>query len=66
MVLQQRKKNKSKKLTKSIKGRTDTDNADDLVLLPNTPSEAESLLRSYEQASRGTGFYENSEFIRLI
>ena len=48
-----------KKTTKSIQyaaeTMTDADYADDLVLLANTPTQAESLLHSFEQAARGIG-----------
>ena len=36
---------------------TDPDYADDLALLPNTPVQAESLLHSVEQATRGIGLH---------
>ena len=36
---------------------TDTDYADDLALLTNAPSRAESLLHSLEQAVEGVGLY---------
>ena len=35
----------------------DADYIDDLVLLSNTPAQAESLLQSLEQVARGMGFY---------
>ena len=35
--------------------------ANDLVLLLNTPAQAEYLLHSLEQAAKGTGFYMNSD-----
>ena len=38
---------------------TDTDNADDLALIANTPARAESLLHSLEQAAEGIVFYGN-------
>ena len=39
----------------------DADYADDLVLLANTPAQAESLLHSLEQAARGFCLYVNSD-----
>ena len=35
----------------------DTDYADDLMLLANTTAQAESLLQSLEQSTRGIGLY---------
>ena len=40
---------------------TDTDYADDLVLLANTPAQAKSLPYSMELAARGIGLYVNSD-----
>ena len=40
---------------------TDSDYADDLVLLTNTPAQAESLLHCIEQAAWGIGLYMNSD-----
>ena len=39
----------------------DADYADDIVLLTNTPTQAESLLHSLEQAAGGTGLHVNAE-----
>ena len=39
---------------------TDTDNADDIALLSNTPTQAETLLLSLERAAAGIGFYVNA------
>ena len=51
-----RKKTKSRQYpTKTI-----TD-ANDLVLLTNTPAQTKSLLNSLEQAARGIGLYMNSD-----
>ena len=40
---------------------TDANHADDLLLLANTPAQAESLLYSLEQVARGKGRYLNSD-----
>ena len=40
---------------------TDADYADDLILLANTPAQAESLQHSLKQAARGFGLYVNSD-----
>ena len=40
---------------------TDADNADDLALLANTPTQAEFLLHSLEQAARGINLYVNAD-----
>ena len=37
---------------------SDTDNADDIALLPNTPAQAESLLYSLERAAGGIGLHD--------
>ena len=42
---------------------TDADYADDLVLLANTPAQAESLLYSKKQTTKSIGFYVNSDKI---
>ena len=42
------------------KKKTDADSADDLVLLANTPAQAESHLHSLEQAATGLGLYVNT------
>ena len=39
---------------------TDMDYADDIVLLANTPTQAETLLHSLEQAAAGIGFHVNA------
>ena len=39
---------------------TDTDNADDLVLLTNTPAQAKSLLHNLEQAAGGIDLHVNA------
>ena len=39
---------------------TDADNADDIVLLSNTPTQAESMLHSLEQAAGGIGLHVNT------
>ena len=39
---------------------TDADYADDIALLPNTPTHAESLLHRLEQAAGGVGIHLNS------
>ena len=39
---------------------TDADNADDIVLLANTPTQAESLLYRLEQAAGSIGFHVNA------
>ena len=46
----------------------DADYVDDLALLANTPTQAESLLCCLEPAAEGIGFYVNAnktEFMRL-
>ena len=40
---------------------TDMDNADDIVLLANTPTQAESLLYSLEQEAVGIGLHVNTD-----
>ena len=45
----------------SAENMTDADNIDDLVILANTPTEAESLLHSLEQRPRGIGFCVNAD-----
>ena len=40
---------------------TDTDYADDIVLLANTPTQAETLLHSLEQAAAGIGLHVNAD-----
>ena len=44
--------------TQTIK---DTDYADDIALLVNTPAQAKSLLHSLEQAAGGIGLHVNAE-----
>ena len=39
---------------------TDADNADDIVLLTNTPTQAETLLHSLERAAAGEGLHVNA------
>ena len=39
---------------------TDADYADDLALLPNTPTQAESSLHNLEQAAGGIGLNVNA------
>ena len=39
----------------------DADYADDIVLLPNTPTQAESLLHCLERAVGGIGFHVNAD-----
>ena len=38
----------------------DADNADDLVLIANTPTQAKSLRHSREQSAEGTGLHVNA------
>ena len=40
---------------------TDTNYADDLILLANTPAQVEPLLYSLEQASRDIGLYVSKQ-----
>ena len=40
---------------------TDANNADDIVLLANTPTQAKSLLHSLEQATGGIGLHVNAD-----
>ena len=40
---------------------TDTDYADDIVLLANTPAQTESLLQSLERAAGGIGLHVNAD-----
>ena len=42
---------------------TDVDYADDIALLANTPTQAQSLLHSLEGAAGGIGLHVNAEFI---
>ena len=52
-------KERSKKYTEqAIK---DTDYADDIALLANTPAQVESLLHSLERAAAGIGLYVNAD-----
>ena len=44
----------------STKTITDTDYADDIALLANTPNQAETLLHSLEQAATGIGLHANA------
>ena len=44
---------------------TNADNADDLVLLTNTPAQAKSQQHSLEQAARGIGLYVNAGKTKL-
>ena len=59
-------KNNGFKLTKERSRRcpaytiTDADYADDIALLANTPTQAETLLHSLEQAAAGVGLYVNA------
>ena len=39
----------------------DADYVDDIALLANTPTQAESLLHSLEQATEGIDFYVNAD-----
>ena len=39
---------------------TDTDYADDIVLMANTPTQAETLLHSLERAAAGIGLHVNA------
>ena len=39
---------------------TDTDYADDIAILANTPDQAETLLHSFERATAGIGLYVNA------
>ena len=57
---------KSKKQTILCTTITDIDYADDIVLLANTPTQAESLLHSLEQAANDIGFHENAEKTEYI
>ena len=45
---------------------TDADYANDLVLLANTPAQAESLLHSLEQAGGGIGLHMNANKAEFI
>ena len=57
-------KRRSKRyLAKTI---TDADYADDLVLLANTPNQAETLLHSLERAAAGIGLHVNANIIIII
>ena len=44
----------------------DADYADDLVLLTNTPAQAESLLHNLVQAAKGLGLYVNANKTKYI
>ena len=39
---------------------TDTDNADDIVILANTPNQAKTLLHSFERTAAGIGLHVNA------
>ena len=39
----------------------DTDNADDIAFLANSPAQAESLLHSLKRAAGGLGFHVNAD-----
>ena len=52
---------KSKKQAKPHTTITDTDYTDDIVLLINTPAQAESLLCSLEKAAGGIDLYINAD-----
>ena len=60
-------KNNGFKLEKERKRRypahtiTDTDYADDIALLANTPAQAETMLHSLEQAAGGIGLHANAD-----
>ena len=43
-----------------VKTITDTDYADDIAILGNTPNQAETLLHSLEQAAAGIGLHVNA------
>ena len=45
---------------------TDADEADDLVLFPNTPAQVESLLHRLEQAARDISLYESKDKTEFI
>ena len=45
---------------------TDADYADDIALLVNKPTQAESLLHSLERAAGGIGFYVNADKTEYI
>ena len=50
----------------SCKSITETDDADDLAFLANTPTQAESLLHSLEQTARGIGLHMNTNKTRVL
>ena len=45
---------------------TDADYVDDIALMVNTPTQAESLLRSLEQEEGGIGLYGNADKIKYM
>ena len=45
---------------------TDTDYADDITLLANTPAQAKTLLHSLEQAAAGIGLHVNAQKTEYI
>ena len=51
---------KEKKQKVPRKTNTDTDYADDIAILANTPNQAETLLHSLEQATAGIGLHVNA------
>ena len=56
---------KAKKQTISYRN-YDANYADDLVLLANTPAQAESLLYCLEPPARGIGLYINSDKTEFV
>ena len=45
---------------------TDVDYADDIVLLANTPTQAENMLHSLEQAAAGIGLHVNAHMTEYM
>ena len=45
---------------------TDTDYTDDIAFLANTPTQAEILLQSLEQAAAGIGLHVNADKIEYM
>ena len=57
-ALKQAKERSKRYLTQTI---TDADYADDIALLANTPTQAETLLHSLERTAGGIGPHDNAD-----
>ena len=61
MALELKKKKKARNMQHSLKLLRIQDYADDIALLTNTPTQAESLLHNLEQAAGGIGLHVNAD-----